>query len=258
MAEESDDDLYWDDNEFPTQNHLLRITESKRPTKSEEQQNKEWGDKKDLILQYFARRSGYKYLVIDIQKVINAFTGFSFQWKWSMERIDNALTLYNGFRNVVCCVGPASKQIRARTKCFAIDSIATEELIRFKILRSAFRVKVGIYSVPQSKYQWVQGKKVQTQIKTDGMSKMKQDMFGSIFGSLASQQEGRKDVTIDSRLRSGDVVELRLWRKGRDSKYCNVDVKHNKGKWVQYFTEIPVPVIPSANLHSAQDAVTFW
>ena len=99
---------------------------------------------------------------------------------------------------------------------------------------------------------------MQTQIRTDGMSRMKQDMLGSIFGNLVAQQQDSKTKSIDSRLRSGDIVEMRLWRKRRDSKVCEMEVRHNKKEWVQYYKEIPVPVVPCANLYSSGDTITFW
>eukprot|EP01084_Bolivina_argentea_P063767 116357_1 len=256
MTTKKDDDLYWNDNISPTYNNLMKINESKKPHKTQKQKEQEYNDQKNLILQHFHRICGYDYLVIDIHKIINKFVGINFEWKWSINYISNDLALYNGFRTVTCC---ATKRydgsiIHAKDKIFDGDSTSIDEYIKFKINCCTFKMQLGIISIITNKYIWFEGKQLSTKIETGAMSTMKKQMFGAVFGHLPSQTKG---MTIKTKLRAGDIIEIRLIRKDRSSKYCSMEVRYIDGNWQMIQKRIAVPVYVAANLWSIQDSVSF-
>lgn len=249
----SDDDLFWDDKIPATHNNLMQRDEAAKPKKTVEEQMEDWESKKDLVLQSIIRECGYKYIVIDIQKIINKFAGFSYEWKWSIKYISNRLALHDGFRKVVSCVGPSWSRIEARDKIFDIDSTAIEEIIKFKVHQATFQLKVGINSNSFKDY-WFDGKEIKTKIKTQGMSSMKQEMFGSIFGHLDSQQQ---DSKMKANLKAGDIIQFRVWRQKRDSKCCTIETKYNNQNWETLIRNVSIPCCPIANLYSIGDSVSF-
>ena len=249
----ADDDLFWDDEVAPTHNNLMQIREAAKPKKTETEQRADWKDKKDLILQYFGRQCGYTYLLIDLQRIISKFAGFSFEWKWSLERISNALALHDGRRRVACCIGPGDRVIDECNKCFDTRSTSMHEDITLKVVGSGHRIKIGVRD-RSGKSSWFSGSEQEAKIKTGGMSQMKQDMFGSIFGHLASQRDG---VKMFVGFKAGDVIQMRLSRRERNASHCKMEVKHNQRRWVTKGRNIAVPVVICASLYHADGSVAF-
>ena len=115
-------------------------------------------------------------------------------------------------------------------------------------------MKIGIVSIHPIKHFWFDGIEISTKIKTQEMSQMKQDMFGSIFGHSKSQ---RKNSKMKSNIKSGDIVEFRLFRQCRDSRRCTIERKYNDQNWETMARYVSTPCIPVANLGSTGDSVSF-
>merc|ERR1712048_750083 len=83
-------------------------------------------------------------------------------------------------------------------------------------------------------------KKISSKIKTTSMSNQKKEMFGAIFGHLESQ---KKDQNLVGRMKSGDIVTMRAYRKDRDSSTCSLEIKYNKDNWQVIKQNIKVPIV---------------
>eukprot|EP01083_Nonionella_stella_P056021 147724_1 len=251
-----DDDLFWDDNVPATHNNLVMMTAAKEKKKTVQEQQNDYNCHKDVILQHFIRLCGHEYLVIDIHKLISKYAGFQFAWKWCIRYVtgtaSNSLALYDGCRKVVCCSGPDWTTVHGRDTIFGSDSKSMEENVKFKIHTCNYHMKLGVCSNGKN-YFWFKGKPFSTKIDTKTMSRQKQEMFGSIFGHLPSQQKG---VTVIRAIKTGDIVEMRLVRK-RQAKRCSMEIRHNDGNWKMICERISVPVVLAADLWFIGDSVSF-